>query len=128
MMHDTGYDVNISARRQLGQNARPMDGQPASGLAWSNTSDLCDTDRPEFRCPLPQPAEPAPEPEPAPAKAEREVERGSVDLLTTLADALPEVRESADEERAEPGRPDRSRADSTFRLAKGLALVPPASS
>ena len=134
MMHDTGYDVNLSARRQLGQNARPMDGQPASGLAWSNTSDLCDTDRPEFRCPLPAPPEPAPEPEPASAEAEAEDEgkgeRGSegTDLLTTLADALPEVRESDDEERPEAGRADRPRANSTFSFAKGLALVPPASS
>lgn len=57
---DTGYDVDISARRLLGQNARPIDGQPHSGLEWYATSDLCDTSRPELGC--------APEPEPAPAE------------------------------------------------------------
>ena len=60
---DTGYDTDISARRLLGQNARPMDGQPHSGLEWYATSDLCDMARPELGC-APQP-EPAPEPEPA---------------------------------------------------------------
>lgn len=121
MMYDTGYDVNISARRQMGQNARPMDGQPASGLAWSNTSDLCDTDRPEFECPLPAP-------EPAPA--EEEAPRRGVDLLNALTDSLPEPSEPEDEDESRPedGPLVRSPANSTFSFAKGLALVPPASS
>ena len=118
MMHDTGYDVNLFASRQLGQNARPMDGQPASGLAWSNQSDLCDTDRPEFRCPLPAPPPPAPEPAPAEAQG--------VDLLTALEDSLPDVPD--DEEQVEDASPARPLEHSKFSFAKGLALVPPASS
>lgn len=43
---DTGYPVDISARRQLGKNARPRNGtipnEVGSGLAWSRSSDLCD--------------------------------------------------------------------------------------
>ena len=57
---DTGYGVDISARRVIGVNARPMDAEPGSGLEWCLGTDLCDTDRPELGCPLPvaEPAEP----------------------------------------------------------------------
>jgi hypothetical protein len=69
MAADTGYGVNIGARRVLGQNARPRDGQPASGLQWWEGTDLCDTSRPEMGCvPAPEPA-PAPAPEAAPEAA-----------------------------------------------------------
>jgi hypothetical protein len=66
MSLDTGYPVNISARRALGQNARPRDGQPASGLEWWQGADLCDTARPEMGCTPSPPPPPAPEPAPAP--------------------------------------------------------------
>ena len=77
MALDTGYPVNLAARRLLGANARPRDGEPASGLVWSESSDLCDTSRPEMGCAPPPPdpaadatdatrAEPPPEPVPAP--------------------------------------------------------------
>ena len=42
---DTGYPVDISARRQLGRNARVRSNQAGSGLAWSRTSSLCDPSR-----------------------------------------------------------------------------------
>jgi hypothetical protein len=63
---DTGYGVDISARRVIGVNARPMDAEPGSGLEWFWGTDLCDTDRPELGCPLPV-AEPAEAPAEAPA-------------------------------------------------------------
>jgi hypothetical protein len=66
MAVDTGYPVSIAARRLLGQNARPRDGQPASGLEWWQGADLCDTARPEMGCAPPPPLPPAPE---APAAA-----------------------------------------------------------
>jgi hypothetical protein len=56
---DTGYPVNLRARRLLGANARPRDGQPESGLEWFEWSDLCDTARAETGCP-PLPAAPEP--------------------------------------------------------------------
>jgi hypothetical protein len=68
MSLDTGYPINLSARRLLGQNARPRDGQPQSGLQWFEGSDLCDTTRPEMGCALPAPsptAAPTAEPEDA---------------------------------------------------------------
>jgi hypothetical protein len=69
MSVDAGYPVNISARRTLGENARPRDGHPASGLEWWQGADLCDTARPEMGCVPPPPApEPAPE-APPPAAA-----------------------------------------------------------
>jgi hypothetical protein len=64
MSVDTGYPVNISARRTLGQNARPRDGEPASGLEWWQGADLCDTARPEMGC-VPPPTPPAPAPDAA---------------------------------------------------------------
>jgi hypothetical protein len=48
LRQDTGYAVDISGRRLLGQNARPRDGQPQSGVQWSATSGLCDTARPKL--------------------------------------------------------------------------------
>jgi len=57
LSEDTGYRIDVRARRRLGQNARPMDGQPASGLQWIEGTDLCDTARPEMGC--------APEPDSA---------------------------------------------------------------
>ena len=67
MAVDTGYGVNLAGSRLLGMNARPRDGQPGSGVAWSlNATDLCDTARPEMGC-TPPPPPPAPEPEAAPA-------------------------------------------------------------
>jgi hypothetical protein len=67
MAVDTGYGVNLAGGRLLGMNARPRDGQPGSGVAWSlNATDLCDTARPEMGC-TPPPPPPAPEPEAAPA-------------------------------------------------------------
>jgi hypothetical protein len=57
LTEDTGYRIDVRARRRLGQNARPMDGQPASGLQWIEGTDLCDTARPDMGC--------APEPDSA---------------------------------------------------------------
>ncbi len=39
---DTGYEIDLTARRQLGKNARPRSSQAGSGLAWEATSGLCD--------------------------------------------------------------------------------------
>jgi len=50
LARDTGYGIDITARRLLGQNARPRDGQPQSGLQWDATSDLCDLSRPGMVC------------------------------------------------------------------------------
>ena len=134
MKQDTGYDVHVSAKRVIGQNARPMDGQPASGLAWSRNSDLCDTDRPEMNCPLPAP-EPAPAPAPAP---EAEPAPDEADMLSALAAGVAPLpdgdgdgdggRGGGNGERVEGVRDPRARRNSTFSFAKGLALVPPASS
>jgi hypothetical protein len=61
LAQDTGYPIDISARRKLGYNARPVDAQPGSGLQWFATSALCDTARPETGCEAPAPEAPAPE-------------------------------------------------------------------
>ncbi len=66
MAIDTGYPVNLSGRRRLGLNARPRDGQPGSGIEWFDSSDLCDTARPEMGCTPPPPPPPAPAPKTAP--------------------------------------------------------------
>jgi hypothetical protein len=60
MAIDSGYPVDLVGRRVLGQNARPRDGQPHSGIAWQDRSDLCDTSRPEMGCAPPPPPAPAP--------------------------------------------------------------------
>jgi hypothetical protein len=39
---DTGYGIDISARRTVGKNARPRFNQAGSGLTWSSSSGLCD--------------------------------------------------------------------------------------
>jgi hypothetical protein len=73
MAEDTGYRADLAARRRLGFNARPMDGQPGSGLQWFGASNLCDPARPEMgRTPPPlkpaaKPASKAPAPKPATA-------------------------------------------------------------
>jgi hypothetical protein len=50
LAEDTGYRVDLAARRRLGYNARPVDGQPGSGLQWFDASTLCDPARPEMGC------------------------------------------------------------------------------
>ncbi|MGH9112108.1 MAG: hypothetical protein ACRDZN_07420 [Acidimicrobiales bacterium] len=74
MAEDTGYPIDLSARRRLGQNARPMNGQPRSGLQWIDHSGLCDTARPGMGC-APAPAREAAKAEPGakPDAAEAEV-------------------------------------------------------
>ncbi|HKA83683.1 MAG TPA: hypothetical protein VKD21_07455 [Acidimicrobiales bacterium] len=73
LAEDTGYRVDISARRRLGFNARPMDGQRWSGLEWFSGSNLCDPARRGMGCAPPPPEPPAnqapkpPAPEPATA-------------------------------------------------------------
>ena len=47
---DTGYPVDISARRQLGRNARVRSNQTGSGLAWSRSSGLCDVEAGSGQC------------------------------------------------------------------------------
>jgi hypothetical protein len=64
LAEDTGYRVDLAARRRLGNNARPMDGQPGSGLQWFDAPALCDPARPEMGC-SPPPASKPPAPEPA---------------------------------------------------------------
>ena len=55
LAENTGYRVDLATRRRLGFNARPMDGQPRSGLQWFGASNLCDPARPEMGC-APPPA------------------------------------------------------------------------
>lgn len=50
LSEDTGYRIDIRARRRLGQNARPVDGEPGSGLKWVDSSSLCDPTRPKMGC------------------------------------------------------------------------------
>ncbi|HEX6418265.1 MAG TPA: hypothetical protein VFZ77_07205 [Acidimicrobiales bacterium] len=99
LAEDTGYPVDIQARRAIGQNARPRDGQPGSGLEWHDSSDLCDPARPETGCPQPEPA-PEPEPEATP-EPEPEPEGGT---------------------EGEPADPEPAAA---LPLRDGLALVTP---
>lgn len=96
LAEDTGYDVDISARRRIGQNARPMAGQPHSGLEWFKVSDLCDTARPEMGCaPKPKPkADPKPEPAPEPEPA-----------ASTTASTVLEALRAAQAPAAEAGEP-----------------------
>lgn len=108
MAEDTGYPVDISARRQLGANARPRDGQPGSGLAWAESSDLCDTTRPEMGCAPPPPA-PAPAPDPEPG--------------ATLASAGSERDVEGRPEREAEGEPTRGSADRRAGRAVGIPSV-----
>jgi hypothetical protein len=55
---DTGYPVDLAARRRLGYNARPVDGQPASGLQWFDASALRDPARAGMGCSPPPAAKP----------------------------------------------------------------------
>ncbi|MCB0978476.1 MAG: VCBS repeat-containing protein [Acidimicrobiales bacterium] len=57
---DTGYPVDISAVRVLGQNSRPRSNRPLSGLTWSRTSALCDLSASRGNCGT----DPDPDPEP----------------------------------------------------------------
>jgi hypothetical protein len=54
LREDTGYRIEISARRLLGRNARPRVGQEGSGLDWRSASGLCDLTTSRGAC-LPQP-------------------------------------------------------------------------
>ncbi|CAN5893420.1 hypothetical protein BH23ACT2_BH23ACT2_03060 [soil metagenome] len=63
---DTGYNIDISARRQLNRNARPRSNQSGSGLAWANSSGLCDETTGRGSCAAPPPPPPAPAPAPEP--------------------------------------------------------------
>lgn len=64
---DTGYPVDISARRQLGRNARVRSNQAGSGLAWTRTSGLCDVTTGRGACAAtPPPTPPTPPAPPAP--------------------------------------------------------------
>jgi hypothetical protein len=69
MAEDTGYRVDLAARRRLGFNARPVDGQRRSGLQWFGASTLCDPARPEMGCAPPAPQPPAKPPAPKQAAA-----------------------------------------------------------
>jgi hypothetical protein len=106
---DTGYDVDISARRLIGQNARPMDGQPQSGLEWIAGSDLCDTERPEMGCtPPPPPPEPAAEEE-SEAQPAGTTDNGA-EVWATLAEVLAEIEAAAE---SPPAAPDGEAAATT---------------
>lgn len=90
---DTGYPIDLSARRLLGQNARPRDGEPQSGLQWFDSSDLCDTARPETGCPVPPPEEPEPAVEEASEENEQkgseQADQGERRALRGKGDAAP---------------------------------------
>lgn len=71
---DTGYAVDISARRLLGRNARPRSGtaNAGSGLTWSRSSDLCDLTTGRGRCgQVPDPDPPMPDQGAVPAGVTR---------------------------------------------------------
>jgi hypothetical protein len=121
MAQDTGYSVNISARRVIGQNSRPRDGEPQSGLEWWKSSDLCDTSRPEMGCaPKPEPKPPAPRP-----RTQNRARAATADSLWTsfLGGSTEGRGDEGEADRKESDRP----ANSTFSFTRGLALVPPAS-
>jgi len=144
MARDTGYPVDISARRLIGENARPRDGEPASGLEWYQSSDLCDSDRPEMGCPLAPPtppadsaADPAAAPEATPSPDEVSA------FWQALADAARAEAEAAEAAAAAgaaagdaaapapaPPAPSTSTSSTTlaspFVVSRGPALAPPA--
>jgi hypothetical protein len=134
---DTGYDVDISARRLIGQNARPMDGQPQSGLEWVASSDLCDTERPEMGCaPSPLAPEPEDESEVEPASGETgdgvEVWALFTEALADLeaaAAASPSPGEEAEvatrEEDDAPPSEGESAAASAFAFTEAIPLLAP---
>jgi hypothetical protein len=137
MAQDTGYRSHISARRLLGQNARPRDGQPQSGLAWYGGSNICDLDRRDMRCQRPAapaapaaPAKPAaPKPRAAapaaPAEPTAPAERRPAP--SAMWDALVNRNGEAGRDGDAEDEKDALRANSRFSFARGLALVPPAS-
>ncbi|MEO9164120.1 MAG: VCBS repeat-containing protein [Aquihabitans sp.] len=60
---DSGYNVDISARRLIGKNARPRSGSvnTGSGLTWTRTSTLCDVTMGRGSCSVtPPPSGPTP--------------------------------------------------------------------
>jgi hypothetical protein len=137
LARDTGYDKNISARRAIGLNARPMDAEPGSGLEWYAGSDLCDADRPELGCPLPAAAVPAPESQAAEAEAGQGSGTAPTDQATWLWNALAELTVAVDDASSRPAAAaadsagaaaagTEAPATSTFSFTRGLALVPPA--
>lgn len=88
LRQDTGYPGDISGKRLLGQNARPRDGQPRSGVRWFASSDLCDTSRPELGC-APKPAAPA-----GTRQAGRGRHRGAAARRRTAPRTIPELLRS----------------------------------
>jgi hypothetical protein len=140
MAEDTGYDSDISARRRLGENDRPRDGEPQSGLAWYKASNICDPTRPEMGCTPPKP-KPAPAPPPAPAKPAA-AQQAKAPAEETPAEEKPADEKPADDRAslwaalvsaASAVRPDESGRDkreapftSKLSFARGLARVPPA--
>lgn len=64
---DTGYDIDLTARRQLGKNARPRSSQEGSGLAWLATSGLCDLTAKRGPCGTTAPPATTPDSSPLPA-------------------------------------------------------------
>lgn len=137
LARDTGYPINLTARRLIGNNARPMDGEPASGLEWFDSSGLCDENRPEVACP--KPPAPAPAPEAAEAEAEPAPEAAATaDADAWLWSALARLVEAAGQAEAAPAKPAAAEAPAdaaeetaapanpTFRFARGLVTDPPA--
>jgi hypothetical protein len=134
---DTGYDTNLSARRVIGVNARPMDAEPGSGLEWFAGSDLCDADRPELGCPLPEASAPAPETQALAAEPDAASDAApTVPEASWLWAALAKLTVAVDDASSEPAAAAADGADeaaagtdapatSTFSFTRGLALVPP---
>lgn len=109
MRQDTGYPVDIQARRALGQNARPMDGEPGSGLEWFEHSELCDTERSGMGC----------EPEPA---SEAEAEPEADDADDARADDAGDAKDAdADSGEADDAGADDAGADPDASGANGGA-------
>jgi hypothetical protein len=152
MAQDTGYPVDIQARRALGQNARPMDGQPGSGLEWFEHSELCDTERPDMGCEPEVAPEPKAEPDDGAATGDRDGEDAEAgeDEADDAATDPDDAGGSADPESPSPpptlwsdlvavaaapaekpaegdDREQRTPPASRFDLARGRFLVPPAS-
>jgi hypothetical protein len=100
MSEDTGYPFDLVARRRIGQNARPMDGQPQSGLQWFRGTRLCDTARPKMET-CPAPAKPRPKPaatpkaKPAAAAKEPAKPAAKADEATKQPEGKPEAEREA---------------------------------
>ena len=138
LARDTGYPVNLTARRLIGNNARPMDGEPASGLEWFASSDLCDENRPEVVCPsrrrrLRPPRRPRQRPNRRPRRRPRPTltppgcGTPSPGWSRPPARPRPPLRSpAAAEAPADAAEETAAPADPTFRFARGLATDPPA--